>query len=68
MAALSVRDFDGSGRDDVLQLHRPSSEVSLRLSAADGRLAAPRYFPVGAAGASAMEVVDVKTTMASAMS
>ncbi len=59
VAGMEVRDFSGDERPDVLQLLRASSELCLRITQKDGRLAPPVYFPVGSAGASAMAVADM---------
>src|SRR6185503_21157080 len=46
-AALGVRDFNGDGRDDVVQLHRATREFSVRLAKNDGSLHAPKFYPIG---------------------
>ena len=38
VTGLNVLDYNGDGRDDVLQLHRASGEVSVRYSNPDGTL------------------------------
>src|SRR6185436_5067631 len=38
ITGLNVLDYDGDGRDDVLQLHRGSGEISVRYSNPDGTL------------------------------
>lgn len=48
VAGLLLVDLNGDGRADVLQLHRASSEVSVRLSETNGQLSIPAFFPVGA--------------------
>ncbi len=47
VSALVVADANGDGRDDVFQLHRASSDFSLRLAAPDGSLATPAFFTIG---------------------
>ena len=59
VAGLIVKDFNGDGRDDVLQLHRSSSEISVRYARRDGGLDPPRFFLLGALGASALAVEDM---------
>ena len=44
---LQSGDFNHDGRDDVLQLHRASSEFSVRLSNPDGTLAPPVFYKMG---------------------
>src|SRR3954451_18128960 len=44
VSGLAVFDFNGDGRDDVIQLHRASGEVSVRLAATNGLLGAPTFF------------------------
>ena len=44
---LAVADLNRDGRDDVLQLHRASSDFSVRLAMASGSLAEPAFYPVG---------------------
>lgn len=47
VAGLLLADLNGDGRADVLQLHRASSEVSVRLSGAAGQLALPAFYSTG---------------------
>jgi hypothetical protein len=47
VAGLLLVDLNGDRRADVLQLHRASSEVSVRLSGTNGQLSAPVFFPTG---------------------
>ena len=56
-AALTVLNLNSDTRDDVMQLHRASGEISVRLSGAGGRLGAPVFYPMGTRP-NAMSVVD----------
>jgi hypothetical protein len=47
VAALSVKDVNNDGRDDVLQLHRASGEVSVRLAGTNGVLGPPKFYGMG---------------------
>ncbi|MEY2409993.1 MAG: hypothetical protein QOF48_2663 [Verrucomicrobiota bacterium] len=47
VVALTVKDFNHDGRDDVLQLHRGSGEFSVRLAGTNGVLGAPRFYGIG---------------------
>ena len=47
VAGLELHDVNGDGRDDVIQLHRSSGDVSVRLSGEKGQLALPQYYPMG---------------------
>jgi hypothetical protein len=49
VSGLTVRDFNGDGFDDVIQLHRASGDFSVRLANPDGSgtLEAPRFYTVG---------------------
>jgi hypothetical protein len=47
VAALSVKDFNNDGRDDVMQLHRGSGEISVRLANPNGSLGEPKFYSVG---------------------
>ena len=59
VGALLVKDLDGDGRDDVLQLHRASGEISVRYSGPGGRLEPPQFYLLGAHGACAATLADV---------
>jgi len=56
---LQVRDYNGDGRDDVVQLHLASSEISVRLANTNGTLGAPTFYPVTSGKPAAQSVVDV---------
>jgi len=43
VSGLDVKDFNGDGRSDVLQLHRDSAEFSVRLAGTNGTLGDPMY-------------------------
>jgi hypothetical protein len=47
VAGLLLVDLNDDGRADVLQLHRASSEISVRLSRTNGQLSVPAFFPTG---------------------
>src|SRR5947207_3441255 len=47
VAGLLVVDLNGDGRADILQLHRASSEISVRLSGLEGQLGLPALYPTG---------------------
>ncbi len=47
VVALSVKDCNNDGRDDVLQLHRASAEISVRLAGANGVLGPPQFYGIG---------------------
>ncbi len=47
VAGLELHDLTGDGRDDVIQLHRSSGDVSVRLSGSKGQLERPRYYHMG---------------------
>ncbi len=47
VAGLEVRDFNGDGRDDVIQLHRSSGEMSVRLAGTNGVLGEPSFYGLG---------------------
>jgi hypothetical protein len=47
VAGLLLVDLNGDGRADVLQLHRASSEISVRLSGTNGQLSVPSFYPTG---------------------
>src|SRR5437867_3970881 len=46
-AGLLLVDLNGDGRADVLQLHRASSEISVRLSGTNGQLSVPVFYSTG---------------------
>ena len=46
VSGLELRDINRDGRLDVVQLHRSSSEFSVRLTAPDGRLGEPTFYPI----------------------
>jgi hypothetical protein len=58
VVALQVFDFNGDGRDDVVQIHRASGEMSVRLARNDGSLSDAVFFSLGSKP-SDMRVVDV---------
>jgi len=43
VAGLTIEDYDGDGRDDVIQLHRGSGEISVRYSEPNGLLREPVF-------------------------
>jgi len=47
VAGLLLVDLNRDGRADVLQWHRASSEISVRLSGTNGQLSVPALFPTG---------------------
>ncbi|MGI8603482.1 MAG: FG-GAP-like repeat-containing protein [Verrucomicrobiales bacterium] len=47
VAQLGLHDLNGDGRDDVLQLHRSSAEVSVRLAEPQGKLSSATAFKMG---------------------
>jgi hypothetical protein len=47
VSGLEVRDFNNDGLDDVIQLHRASGELSVRLAETNGVLGAPRFYSLG---------------------
>ena len=47
VADLRLVDVDGDRLDDVVQLHRASGDVSVRLATEGGALGSPRHFTVG---------------------
>jgi len=57
VAALTIRDLNSDSRDDVIQLHRASGEVSVRLSGSGGMLSAPVFYPMGTRP-NALAIVD----------
>ena len=58
VAGLKVLDWNKDGRDDVVQLHRASGDLSVRLALPGGKLAPPTLYPMGELPSS-MAVVDV---------
>ncbi len=46
VSGLDLRDFNGDGRLDVLQLHRDTSEFSVRISGTNGHLSIPTYYAI----------------------
>jgi len=55
---LEVRDYNGDGRDDVVQLHLATAEISVRLAKTNGMLNPPDFYPFGGRP-SAQSVADV---------
>lgn len=55
---LEVRDYNHDGRDDVVQLHLSTAELSVRLAKTNGMLNAPDFYPFGGRP-SAQSVADV---------
>ncbi len=47
VSGLEVRDFNDDGQDDVIQLHRASGEMSVRLSETNGLLGEPAFYGLG---------------------
>src|SRR5688500_883883 len=47
VAGLLLGDLNRDGRADILQLHRASSEVSVRLSGTAGQMSVPAFFATG---------------------
>jgi hypothetical protein len=58
VSGLLVFDFNRDGRGDVIQLHRASAEISVRIAQPGGSLGAPQFYPMGALP-SAQTIVDV---------
>lgn len=58
LAQLGLKDLNGDGRDDVIQLHRSSAEVSIRLSGPLGKLHDPAVYAMGERP-SAMSLADI---------
>src|SRR5262249_15340486 len=46
VSGLELRDFNRDGRLDVVQLHRASSEFSVRLTDTNGHLGPAVYYPI----------------------
>jgi hypothetical protein len=60
VSGLELRDFNGDGRLDVVQLHRDSSEFSVRYTGTNGVLSPPVFIPItNATFPSAQSAVDV---------
>lgn len=59
VTGIVVTDHNRDGRDDVMQLHRASGEVSVRLSGPDGILGAPSFITMPGARPSSMATADV---------
>ena len=57
-SALQILDLNADGRDDVVQTHRASSELSVRLANTDGSLAPAIYYTAGRSP-SALELADL---------
>src|SRR3954469_580835 len=47
VSGLEVRDFNGDGLADVIQFHRSSGEMSVRLANTNGLLGPPTFYPLG---------------------
>lgn len=47
VSGLEVRDFNGDGLADVIQLHRASGEMSVRLAGTNGVLSEPSFYSLG---------------------
>lgn len=47
VVSLTVKDVNDDGRDDVIQLHRSSGEISIRLAGTNGVLGEATFFGVG---------------------
>ncbi|HEY2953525.1 MAG TPA: FG-GAP-like repeat-containing protein, partial [Verrucomicrobiae bacterium] len=47
VSGLEVRDFNGDGRADVIQVHRASGEMSVRLAGTNGVLGEPSFYAIG---------------------
>jgi hypothetical protein len=58
VAQLGLKDLNGDGRDDVIQLHRSAAEVSVRLSGPEGRLHDPSVYAMGERPSS-MSLADI---------
>jgi hypothetical protein len=58
VSGLQLHDLNGDGRADVIQAHRASSDVSVRLASTGGQLASPVFYPAGT-GVSHLELADV---------
>ena len=58
VAGLLLADLNHDGRAEVLQLHRASAEVSVRVAGTEGKLNPPTFFSTGLQPNS-FEIVDV---------
>jgi len=58
VTGLELVDLNQDGRDDIVQVHRSSGDVSVRLSGEGGRLGNPRFYPMGVLP-SAIELRDL---------
>ncbi len=58
VAGLRVVDMNGDNRDDVVQLHRASGELTVRLATESGLLSPPVFYPMGSFP-SAVRIIDV---------
>ncbi|MBI4586570.1 MAG: VCBS repeat-containing protein [Planctomycetes bacterium] len=47
VAGLKIADWNRDGRDDVIQLHRASGDVSIRLAGPEGKLGPPAFYVLG---------------------
>ena len=47
VVGLVIKDFNGDGRDDVIQLHRAAGDFSVRLAGPEGLLGAPTFYTIG---------------------
>jgi hypothetical protein len=47
VSGLDARDFNNDGQADVIQLHRSSGEMSVRLAGTNGLLGEPKFFSLG---------------------
>ncbi len=47
VTGLELVDMNGDGRDDIVQVHRSSGDVSVRLADEAGRLTRPRFYHMG---------------------
>ena len=59
VSGLLVVDYDGDGRDDVVQLHRGSGEVSVRYSNEDGSLRDPVFLTILGGQPSGIATADI---------
>ena len=57
VVGLIVTDVTGDGRDDVIQLHRASGDLSIRTAGPTGGLSQPEFIPIGT-NPSAAELID----------